>query len=235
MFYYDLRCHDRETIGESSVEELVKMAKRLGLAGIGIVRTLAPNEDIKNIKWPAANADIDIIKAILIKPTNVEELNKMISKVRDHVEVLMVDGGILAVNRAACETSAVDVLCNPQNQRRDSGLDHISVKMARDNNVAIEVNLHEIIESYKKHRVYALSYLRRNVFLCQKYGTPIVTTSASVSKWHMRSGRQLASLTNILGLELTDAVASVSTIPEAIVQMNRKKLRGEAMDGVELV
>ncbi len=235
MFYYDLRCHDRETIGESSAEDIIKTAQRLGLAGIGIIRTFTINDDIKNIKWPEGNKEVEIIKTIFAQPKNAEELHKIINQIRDHVEILMVDGGNLSVNRAACESSAVDILCNPEKGRKDSGLDHIMVKFARDNNVAIEVNLHSIIESYKKHRVYALSSLTRNIFLVQKYGTPIITTSAATSKWHMRSGRQLASLTNLLGLELTDAVASVSRMPEEILEKNRKKLKGEAIEGVKKI
>ncbi len=234
MFYYDLRCHDNKTTGENTDEELIKMAKKLNLAGIGIIRTFSVNDNIKNITWPS-DTEIDIVKTLLIQPKNPEELNKIVNKVREHVEVIIVDGGDLAVNRAACETSAVDVLANPEKDRRDSGLDHIMVKLARDNKVAIEVNLHTIIESYRKHRVYKLTSMKRNVFLCNKYNTPVITTSAAVSKWHMRSGRQLASLTNLLGMELIDAVKSITSVPESIIEKNRKKLKGESVEGAEEV
>ncbi|MFH1420841.1 MAG: RNase P subunit p30 family protein [Candidatus Aenigmatarchaeota archaeon] len=230
MFFYDLHVHANDSIGEDSVDDIVKTAKQLDLAGIGLARYYTTD---MSFDWPQYD-DIDIVKAVIIKAAGVADLENAIRAVRDKVDLLMVHGGDYAINRRACELGAVDILCHPELGRRDSGMDHITVKMARDNNVAIEINFREILETYKRHRVYALSYLKRNVFLCRKYGTHVIMTSAAVSRWQMRAGRQLASLAHVLGMELVDAVAGVSTIPETIVNTNRKKLAGNMWEGVEI-
>jgi ribonuclease P/MRP protein subunit RPP1 len=159
----------------------------------------------------------------------------MVKKIRNKVEVLMVHGGDYDVNRAACENSMVDILCHPELGRKDSGLDHICMKSAEENRVAIEINFREILESYKRHRVYILSAMKRNIKLCKKYNTLIITTSGAVSKWNMRPGRELASVSHILGMELGEAIASVSTVPEELVKTNREKLANKRFEGVSVV
>jgi len=230
MFFYDMHIHTIESIGENSVQEMIEMAKRLGFAGIAIVRYYTPGMDLE-LK---CDGDIDIVNAIMIKAKTPGEMNKIAKKIRDKVEILMVHGGDYDVNRAACENSMIDILCHPELGRKDSGLDYICAKAANENNVAIEINFREILESYGRNRVYILSALRKNILLCKKYDVKVVTTSAAVSKWGMRGGRELAAVSHLLGLELTDAVASVTTIPEEMVKMNRKKLKNEKWEGVEI-
>jgi len=76
--------------------------------------------------------------------------------------------------------------------------------------------------------------MRRNIYLAKKYGTRIVTTSGSNGLWGLRSGRELASIAHLLGLELPAAIATVSAVPERILEENRKKLSGESYPGVEV-
>jgi ribonuclease P/MRP protein subunit RPP1 len=171
----------------------------------------------------------------MIKASNQNDLNSIIPKVRNKFEVVMVHGGDYDINRAACENSAVDVLCHPELGRKDSGLDHICIKSAQENNVAVEINFHEILGSSKKNRTYALSAMKRNVDLCRKYGAPVITTSGAVTKWGLRPGRDLSAILNILGMELGNAIDSTSVIPENIVKQNREKLSGKRWEGVSVV
>ena len=228
--FYDLHVHTSLSIGENSVEDMAVMGKRLGLTGIGVVRYYAGSMT----ELPQVDG-IDIIPAIMLKASNANELNTLAEKARNRTELLMVHGGDYDVNRAACENPLIDVVCHPELGRKDSGLDHICIRAAHDNNVAIEVNFREVLESYKRNRVYVLSSIRKNIELCRKYETPIVTSSSAVTKWGMRSGRELAALSHILGLELGKAIDTTSVIPERIIQHNREKLSGKRTEGVREV
>lgn len=230
MPFYDLHVHTNLSIGENTPAETAEFAKKLGLSGIGIVRYY-PGE-IHNL--PKFDG-VDVVNAVMIKPSTPAELLEIAGKVRNKAEVLLVHGGNYEINRAACENSMVDVLCHPELGRKDSGLDHICIKAAGENDVAIEINFREILESYKRDRIYMLSAMKKNIKLCRKYGVNIVTSSGSVTKWGMRSGRELASITNLLGLDLGDAIDSVSTIPENIASKNREKLAGNRWQGVSVV
>lgn len=229
MPYYDLHAHSNLSIGENTVEEMADMAKRLGLAGIGIVRYYPARGELPKIDG------LDVVSSIMLKASNPDELSSLAEKARPKAEVLLVHGGNYDVNRAACENSMVDVLCHPELGRKDSGLDHICIRAAHDNNVAIEVNFREILESYKRNRIYVLSAMKKNIELCRKYETRLITCSSAVTKWGMRSGRELAAFAHLLGLELGKSIETTSVVPEQIIRENREKLAGKRFEGVREV
>lgn len=226
--YYDLHVHTNLSIGENTVEEMADMAKRLGLVGIGIVRYYPAKGEL-----PAIDG-LDIVSSVMLKASMPDELSSLAEKARPKAEILMVHGGNYDINRAACENSLVDVLCHPELGRKDSGLDHICVRAAHDNRVAIEVNFREVLESYKRNRIYILSAMKKNIELCRKYETRIITSSSAVTKWGMRSGRELAAIAHLLGLELGKSIETTSAVPEQIVRENREKLAGKRFEGVRV-
>jgi len=225
--FYDLHVHTSLSIGENTVEEVVEMAKKIGLDGIGIVRY---HPELVTI--PKDN-DIDIVDAVMVKAESAEELNEIVRRMRNRAEIIMVHGGNYDVNRAACENSMVDILCHPELGRRDSGLDHIAVKAAKQNDVMIEINFREILESHTKQRSYVLSSLKRNVMLCNKYDVKMITCSGAVSKWNMRSCRDMASIAHLLGLELGEAINTVSNNAKEAVERNRNKMQKGDVKGVD--
>jgi len=229
--FHDLHVHTNLSVGENPAEEVVEFAKKLGFTGIGVIRFFSNTE---HPDWPESS-EIDIVKVLAIKTSNPEEFDRLVRKSRNRCEVIMIYGGDYEINRLACESSYVDILSRPEYGRKDSGLDHICIKSAQENNVAIEINFREIMESFKRQRVYVLSALRENIRLCRNYGTPIVTTSGALSKWDMRSGRELASIAHVLGIDLGDAINTVSLIPEQIVKTNREKLADKRWEGVSVV
>lgn len=230
MPFYDLHVHTYLSIGENTIEEMAEFAKRLGFSGIGIAQYYPGKIE----KLPKIE-DIDLVSVGVIKSDNPNEMNSMAKKIRNRVEILMVHGGNYDINRAACENSSIDVLAHPELGRKDSGLDHICVKTAAENDVAIEINFREILESYKKNKIYVMSAINKNIKLCKKYGAKMITTSSAISKWGMRSGRELAAAANILGLELGEAIETTSTIPEEIIKINRDKLAGKKFEGVSVI
>ena len=231
MQFYDLHVHTALSIGENPLREVADFPAKLGLDGLGIIQYYSGAK----IEQLEKKDGIDIVSAIMLKPNSAEELNSLAEKAREKCEILMVHGGNYDVNRAACENPLVDILCHPELGRTDSGLDHVVVKAAADNNVAIEINFREIMESYKRRRVHILSGMRKNIKLCVKYEAKIITTSGAISKWNLRSGRDLASITHLLGLDLGQAINTVSAIPEEMVRMNREKLAGKRWEGVTVV
>ncbi len=233
MGFYDLHMHTTLSIGESTPEEVIEFASKLDLNGIGIVRYYDGSHMSK--KDLMVSDSIDVVNVIMLKPKNPEELNILATKARNSAEILMVHGGDYDINRAACENKLIDILCHPELGRKDSGLDHICVKAAAENNVAIEINSREILESYKKQRVHIIAAMKKNVMLCKNYNAGVIIASGAVTKWNMRSPRDMAALGNILGLELGKAIDSVSTVPEGIVKQNREKLEGKRWEGVTIV
>lgn len=228
---FDLHVHTNLSIGENALEEMADFSKKLGLRGIGVVRYYVDRVD----PLPSEVDGIEIINCVMVKAKTPQELNELALKIRDKAEILMVHGGDYDVNRAACENSLIDVLCHPELGRKDSGLDHIAVKAAAANKVAIEINFRAILESYKKRRIRILSSMAKNVKLCREYNADVITASGAVNKYGLRSGRELAAITNLLGLELGKAIESVSSLPEEMIKVNREKLSGKRWEGARVV
>jgi ribonuclease P/MRP protein subunit RPP1 len=228
--FCDIHCHTLQSIGENTLEEMAECAKRLGIGVLGIARYYSDG----NLDELPKIDGVDTVSCVIIKADNPSEMSEIATKIRNKTEIVMVHGGDYDINRAACDSSIIDVLCHPELGRKDSGLDHICVKAASENSVAIELNFREILESYKRKRIYILSSIRKNVNLAKKYGARIVTTSGAVNKWGLRSGRDLASFAYLLGLDLGDAIETTSTIPAEMVRINREKLAGKAWEGIRV-
>ncbi|MBI5332448.1 MAG: hypothetical protein HZB65_02660 [Candidatus Aenigmarchaeota archaeon] len=223
---YDLHVYTNENGGENSLEELAGFAKKLGLKGLGIARLHTE----KKQEFP--DTGIDLVDVAVIKADN--GIDEIARRIRNKAEIIAVYGGKYLVNRQACESRYVDILLHPELNRNDSGLDHISVRAAAENRTAIEVNFRQILEAYKRGRANILNHMKRNMMLCKKFNTDVVATSSSLSKWNMRSARELAAIAYLLGLDLGHAIDTTTIIPEEIVRINREKLAGKRWEGVTI-
>ncbi|MEK6760616.1 MAG: RNase P subunit p30 family protein [Nanoarchaeota archaeon] len=95
-----------------------------------------------------------------------------IRKIKDGVIVFSSDDDEL--NRKILEKEKINVLLLNQRGRKDhmkqreSGLNHVLAKEAKKNDVAIGINLDEIIESRGRQRAEILARIRQNIKLCNK-------------------------------------------------------------------
>ena len=108
----------------------------------------------------------------------------------------------------------------------------VCARAAAENKTAIEINFRQILEAYKRSRSNMLTHMKRNIMLCKKFNADVITTSASLSKWNMRSARELAAIAYLLGLDLGNAIDTTTIIPEELVRTNREKLAGKRIEGV---
>lgn len=237
MKFYDLHVHSKFSSGDSSPAEIAAMAEQLGISAVGICDTFQGMEKLMEIKKSIAEvkSSVELIQGVYIVAQNVDEMKNILSKVRNEVAVLIVAGGDYNINRAACSDSRVDILAHPELGRTDNGLDEVCLAAARENNVAIQINFRQILNSYRRTRSHILNYMRINARLCDSLNVPLVVCSGAHSKWEMRDGRELVAIANLLGLDIPKAFETVTSIPEKIVEINKKKLSGQIVtEGVEI-
>jgi len=237
MRFYDLEIHTNFEEGENSVAEIARFAEHLGYSGIAICDNFESLDKLRDLKEEISKIEttIDVYLGVKISAENPEELRKIIERVREEVMIVIVSGGNYSVNRAACENPKVDILMHPELGRVDNGLDEVCLKEAAKNNVAIGINFREILNRYRRPRSFLLDRISQNIRLCKELKTPIIVCSGAKSIWDMRDPRKLVSITNVFGLELERAFVCISSVPQAIVENNQKKLSGEKItEGVEL-
>lgn len=238
MKFYDLHIQSNLSSGESSIEQIVDFAKKLGYSGIAICDNYQGPEKINELKNEInkIETDLEVYPGVNIQAKDVNQLREIISKVRERVHVVVVSGGDYSINRAACEDPRVDILAHPELGRMDSGLDEPSLNAAAQNNVAIQLNFREVLYNFRKPRSYILNHISKNINLCNHFRTPVVFCSGAQSIWDMRNPRELISIANVLGMELGKAFASVTSVPQEIIEGNKKTLEGTKItEGVEVV
>lgn len=237
MKFFDLHVHSAFSGGESSLEEIAKTAKLLGYHGICLVFYYQDEKqkEMLEAEIEKLKKEVGIEIYLGFEARNLKEL-KELSRKRRSFDLLLARGGEVEMNRKACETREVDILTHPEYQRNDSGLDHVSVRFAAENDVAIELNLREILISSKASRAKVLANMARNVKLAKKYGAKIIVCSGAVSHWELRDPLCLASLATQLGLELKEAKEAVSKIPEKIVEkIKERRSENWIRPGVKIV
>jgi ribonuclease P/MRP protein subunit RPP1 len=237
MQAFDLHVHSAFSGGESSLEELARIAKLLGYKGICFVFYYQDEKqkDILLAEIDGISKKVGIETYLGFEARDLKEL-KFLAKKRRSFDLLLARGGEIEMNRAACEIPEVDILTHPEYQRTDPGLDHVCMKFAVKNDVAIEVNFREILITNKKTRAMVMANMAKNIKLAKKYHAPIILCSGAISHWELRSPECLISMACQLGLELTEAKKAVSEVPKSIIE-KAKERRSEkwVMPGVKII
>ncbi len=236
MKFFDLHVHSAFSGGQSSLEQLASTAKELGYTGICFAEYFQNDAQLKKLKEDISQVSEKIGIEIYLgfEAKTPKELHKLVER-RRMFDILLAQGGDLKMNRLACETPQVDILTHPENNRNDSGLNHVLVKFAAENNVAIEVNFREILLASKRTRNSIMRHVSNNVRLAKKFHTPIILCSGGISHFELRDPQVMISMANQLGLELNEAKGAISKIPESIIKQSKeRKSEKWVMPGVKV-
>jgi len=135
---------------------------------------------------------------ILIKETDFMKTRK---KIRENKEkIIIFSSNDDELNRKILEKEKIDILLINQSNRKDfqkqrnSGFNQVLAKLAKKNNVAIGINLDEIIESKNKSEI--LSRVKQNIKLCNKNKLKM----KFISEKHKRNIYDLKALGLVLGM-----------------------------------
>lgn len=201
-------------------QELVEEAKRLGYSGVGITHYYTDDKS-EFAEFNDLNPQGMVLKkSIEIIAKNPEDMRRKVQKSRNRADILIVRGGDLKINRAACEDRRVDILSQPYRTRRDIGINHVLAKKAADNNVAIEINFKNFFKTNLRYRYRILSQFRHLVELERKFKFPLTITSNAGSKYHLKSPRDIVALAKCFSMNVEESLHALSITPLNIIQTN---------------
>ena len=226
--FVDLHIHSDYSNGVDNLSEIINYAEKLDLSSLAVVEEIESVSELSRIKEIRERinhlrTNIRIYIGIELKTDNPDNMKTLIAKSRPLVDLLMVYGGNVDINRIAVEDSRVDILSRPEFSRKDSGLDEAMVKLAAKNHVAIEFNFRSVLHTYSKVRSHILFHMRHNWSLVSRFEAPFLITSGAKSIWDMRTGRELASFGTVIGMELATALDAVSLNCEKIMDLSSKR------------
>jgi len=117
----------------------------------------------------------------IINVNNANEARKIIDKMFKEGTKVIVMAKDDEFNRTILENKRVDFLIDVESgnkhdrlKQRDSGLNQVLCKLARDNEVSIGINLRHLNKGSDFEKAKYLSRLLQNVKLCKKYQVKMV-------------------------------------------------------------
>lgn len=111
----------------------------------------------------------------MINTTNLKEAQKLIEKYKKEGKEVTVKAQDIDFNREILENKKVNMLVlnhklgKDKLKERNSGLNHILCKIARENNITLAVNLEELNTENKKEKAEILARIIQNIKLIKKY------------------------------------------------------------------
>ena len=215
----------------SSLENNVKLARQASEYGWEHINFSYNQNDFKNALNLCDELE-DNLKDIItfnytleIKSTNINEIRKAVNKFRNDSLCISVIGGDLKVNRAVLENVKIDVLSRPYLKRYDSGLNHILVKEALKNNVAIELCFEDILKSYLAPRAKIISNFRDIYTLYRKFDFPLILSSRAESIFDVKTTQDFVSVFKQTGLSEDEIISAFKTSKDILeFNKNRKDL-----------
>jgi len=234
---YDLHIHSTFSSGESSLEDIVKTAKEFGFKGIGFISypLKREEEDLLKAEINRVSKEYNFEIYLGFEATNKLELKKLLNRRREF-DLLLVRGGSNFMNRIAVENRGVDILTHPDYERKDCGINHVLARLAKKNEVAIEINFREVLSSEGLIRKNVLANHMEIIRLYKKFKFPLIISSGALSHWQIKDPKVLISYLVTLGLEMKEAKEALRETPRKIIE-RAKEWRSEKwiMPGVRLV
>ncbi|WP_459201979.1 ribonuclease P protein component 3 [Methanococcus sp. CF] len=181
-------------------EDGIKTLKRFGWDGSVAVQNHDEysEEIINNAVEYGEKHEFNVFSGVKISTKNQNEMEKAVKKYRNKVDILLVEGGEIKINRRVLEMNDVDILSTPELNRLDNGLDHILARLGSTNRVAIELNFGSLLKSRNYDRAKILWAFQRNLKLAKKYDTPVVISSGANDIYGIKAPGDLRGFLNTI-------------------------------------
>ena len=152
---------------------------------------LFPTKDSIFLKKISSKAEIskeDSCDGYLIQNSE-KEARKIIESLKTKNMIVALIGGDDAFNRRAIETLKINYLISPEAgfkkdtlKQRDSGINHVTAKLAKEKKISILIAFSEITKLSGKEKALRLEKLIQNIKICRKAKCKIKIVSLATNK-----------------------------------------------------
>ena len=120
---------------------------------------------------------------MIINTTSLPQARKQIQKLKkdNKNQQIIIQAQDDVFNRKILENKDVDVLISPEShdrkdklKQRDSGLNEIHCKLAKENNIKIAIDINQLKKLNPKDKAIILSRIIQNIKLCKRTKTQII-------------------------------------------------------------
>ena len=137
---------------------------------------------------------------------NEKETRKIIDSLRKQKPIIAIQGYDNTFNRRVLETMKINYLISPEKilkkdnlKQRDSGINHVTAKIAQKNNISLIIDINEIKKFKPKEKSINLSRIIQNIKICRKAKSQIKIASLAKNKTELISKRDRQAFLFTLG------------------------------------
>jgi ribonuclease P/MRP protein subunit RPP1 len=191
--------------GDSSVRRLALEAKSLGFDSLVAIDT------------PAGSFDrVDIISGIIVRDAPMRDVIARVKRTRESGAVFSVMARDNGFNRQAIGLRGVHILRGIHSADK-TAFDHVTAKMAADNNVAVDLDLSVLIAARGIARQRAINRYRDVLTLERRFEFPVSLSSYARSYLELRAVREISGLCSLIGMDSTGVEKALDTVGRIII------------------
>ncbi len=171
--------------------------------------TLFKNIDTVFLMSIKSKSDLIIGPDGFFLDTSEKEARRILDslKSRKQKSVIAILGIDDAFNRRALETLKIDYLVSPELasgrdnlKQRDSGLNHVTAKIAKEKGIIILIDFTSISSMKGKLKARRIARVMQNIKICRRTGTKIKIATFAKDKSQLRDKKQLEAFLFSLGM-----------------------------------
>jgi len=191
--------------GDTSVRRLALEAKTLGYDSLVAIDSAAGSSD-----------GVEIISGIIVQDAPLRDVIARVKRAKDAGIVVSVSARDNGFNRAVIGLKGVHIL-RGINAADKTAFDHVTAKMAADNNVAVDIDLSVLISARGVARQRAIHRYRDILIFERRFEFPVTLSSYARSYLDLRAVREVTGLCSLVGMDISgvekalDAVGRVTT------------------------
>ena len=164
------------------------------------------------IDTPAGSFDgVDVLSGIILQDAPMREVIARVKRAKDSGAVVSVMARDNGFNRAAIGLKGVHVLRGIQAADK-TAFDHVTAKMAADNNVAIDIDLSVLISDRGIARQRAIHRYRDVLIFERRFEFPVTLSSHARSYLDLRAVREITGLCSLIGMETSDVEKALDSV-----------------------
>ena len=186
--------------GDTSVRRLALEAKSLGFDSLVAIDT------------PAGAFDgVEILSGIIVQDAPMRDVIARVKRAKDSGTVVSVNARDNGFNRATISLKGVHILRGIHAADKN-GFDHVTAKMAADNNVAIDLDLSLLIAERGIARQRAIHRYRDILTFERRFEFPVTLSSHARSYLDLRAVREITGICSLIGMDIPDMEKALDAV-----------------------
>ncbi|MDD4483742.1 MAG: RNase P subunit p30 family protein [Methanoregula sp.] len=187
-------------VGDSSVSRLALEARSLGFDSI-----VALDAQVQSV------CGIDVIPGIYVSGLPAKDVQNRAKKCRGTGTVVSVQAGDNGFIRTVANTRGVHILRGIYAADKHA-FDHVTAKIAADNNTAIDIDLAPVIFGRGHQRQKAIHRYLDVMVLERRFEFPLTISTSARSVLGMRAVREMTGLCSLFGMDETGVQAALAGV-----------------------